>query len=196
MLSGTLTWLFARYDGRVPFSDLVKQALAMGYTEPDPRDDLSGLDVARKLVILAREAGRDLSLDDVEVENLVPESLRGIDRELFITRLAELDAPMRAPGRRQRTEPGPSLSGAAGPRRQGPRRPGCAAGRRCLPAYAPDRQSGAVPQPPLCRQPAGRAGPGGRPGGDRCRRFRCRARDCKGAGRPGMSLRQQDRKGG
>src|SRR3546814_13386329 len=87
MLSGTLTWLFARYDGRVPFSDLVKQALAMGYTEPDPRDDLSGLDVARKLVILAREAGRDLSLDDVEVENLVPESLRGIDRELFITRL-------------------------------------------------------------------------------------------------------------
>src|SRR3546814_14334512 len=55
-----------------------------------------GLDVARKLVILAREAGRDLSLDDVEVENLVPESLRGIDRELFITRLAELDAPMRA----------------------------------------------------------------------------------------------------
>src|SRR3546814_8197297 len=96
MLSGTLTWLFARYDGRVPFSDLVKQALAMGYTEPDPRDDLSGLDVARKLVILAREAGRDLSLDDVEVENLVPESLRGIDRELFITRLAELDAPMRA----------------------------------------------------------------------------------------------------
>src|SRR3546814_5224612 len=48
------------------------------------------------MVVRAREAGRDLSLDDVEVENLVPESLRGIDRELFITRLAELDAPMRA----------------------------------------------------------------------------------------------------
>lgn len=96
MLSGTLTWLFACYDGSAPFSDLVKQALAMGYTEPDPRDDLSGLDVARKLVILAREAGRNLSLDDVEVENLVPQSLRGIDREQFIARLAELDAPMRA----------------------------------------------------------------------------------------------------
>src|SRR3546814_18687053 len=48
------------------------------------------------MVVRAREAGRDLSLDDVEVENLVPESLRGIDRELFITRLAALDAPMRA----------------------------------------------------------------------------------------------------
>src|SRR3546814_12973206 len=95
MLSGTLTWLFARYDGRVPFPDLVKQALAMGYTEPDPRDDLSGLDVERKLVILAREAGRDLSTDDVEVENLVPQSLRGLDRELSNPRLAELDAPTR-----------------------------------------------------------------------------------------------------
>jgi aspartokinase/homoserine dehydrogenase 1 len=68
----------------------------MGYTEPDPRDDLSGLDVARKLVILAREAGRDLSLEDVAVENLVPASLRGVDRGEFIARLAELDAPMRA----------------------------------------------------------------------------------------------------
>src|SRR3546814_6892524 len=96
MLSGTLTWLFACYDGRVPFSDLVKQAMAMGYTEPDPRDDLSGLDVARKLVIMAREAGRDLSLDDVDVENLVHEYLRGIDRKLFILSIAELDAQMRA----------------------------------------------------------------------------------------------------
>src|SRR3546814_16597369 len=76
MLSGTLTWLFACYDGRVPFSDLVKQALAMGYTEPDPRDDLSGLDVARQLVILASEAGRDLSLGDAKVEHLVPASLQ------------------------------------------------------------------------------------------------------------------------
>lgn len=96
MLSGTLAWLFNRYDGRVPFSQLVREAQALGYTEPDPRDDLSGLDVARKLVILAREAGRALSLEDVEVENLVPLALRDVGRDEFLARLEEMDAPMRA----------------------------------------------------------------------------------------------------
>ncbi len=96
MLSGTLAWLFNRFDGSVPFSELLRQALSMGYTEPDPRDDLSGLDVARKLVILAREAGRALSVDDVEVENLVPSSLQCVSREEFMARLDELDVPMQA----------------------------------------------------------------------------------------------------
>lgn len=95
ILSGTLGWLFDRYDGNQPFSDLVKQARAQGYTEPDPRDDLSGLDVARKLVILAREAGRQLSIEDVDVENLVPESLRHVSRDEFLARLPEMDAPLR-----------------------------------------------------------------------------------------------------
>lgn len=94
MLSGTLAWLFNRFDGTVPFSRLVREAQALGYTEPDPRDDLSGLDVARKLVILAREAGRALSLEDVDVENLVPEALRDVDRDAFLSRLEEMDAPM------------------------------------------------------------------------------------------------------
>lgn len=96
ILSGTLAWLFNRYDGSVPFSALVREAHERGYTEPDPREDLSGLDVARKLVILAREAGRDVSLEDVEVEGLAPEALRSVTREQFMERLSELDAPIAA----------------------------------------------------------------------------------------------------
>lgn len=96
MFSGTLAWLFNSYDGSRPFSALVREARALGYTEPDPRDDLSGLDVARKLVILAREAGRTLSIGDVDVESLVPGHLRDIGLDEFLARLEELDAPMQA----------------------------------------------------------------------------------------------------
>lgn len=96
IFSGTLAWLFNRYDGTQPFSGLVREAHALGYTEPDPRDDLSGTDVARKLVILAREAGSALDLADVAVESLVPEALRAIDATGFMQRLGELDAPIAA----------------------------------------------------------------------------------------------------
>lgn len=92
IFSGTLAWLFNKYDGSVPFSELVTQARGMGYTEPDPRDDLSGVDVARKLVILAREAGYELSLEDVAVESLVPAALQGASVEDFMARLHEVDA--------------------------------------------------------------------------------------------------------
>ena len=91
ILSGTLAWLFNRFDGSQPFSSLVAQARSMGYTEPDPRDDLSGVDVARKLVILAREAGRELDMEQVEVESLVPEALRDGDIEAFMDRLGDND---------------------------------------------------------------------------------------------------------
>ena len=96
ILSGTLAWLFNRYDGCTPFSALVREAHALAYTEPDPRDDLSGTDVARKLVILAREAGVPLELADVEVESLVPASLRCTDAATFMERLGEFDAAMAA----------------------------------------------------------------------------------------------------
>ena len=92
IFSGTLAWLFNRFDGSVPFSQLVTEARGLGYTEPDPRDDLSGTDVARKLVILAREAGRELALEDVQVESLVPETLRQASVDDFMARLTEVDA--------------------------------------------------------------------------------------------------------
>lgn len=72
IFSGTLSWLFLQYDGSVPFTELVDQAWQQGLTEPDPRVDLSGQDVMRKLVILAREAGYDVEPDQVRVESLVP----------------------------------------------------------------------------------------------------------------------------
>ncbi|MDW8847937.1 bifunctional aspartate kinase/homoserine dehydrogenase II [Erwinia sp. MMLR14_017] len=77
IFSGTLSWLFLQYDGTVPFTELVEQAWQQGLTEPDPRVDLSGQDVMRKLVILAREAGYDIEPDQVRVESLVPKSCAG-----------------------------------------------------------------------------------------------------------------------
>ncbi len=94
ILSGTLAWLFNRFDGSQPFSSLVREAHAMGYTEPDPRDDLSGIDVARKLVILAREAGIALSLEDVAIEGLVPADLLDASRDGFMASLEALDGPL------------------------------------------------------------------------------------------------------
>jgi aspartokinase/homoserine dehydrogenase 1 len=95
ILSGTLSYLFNVWDGERPFSTLVREAKAQGFTEPDPRDDLSGKDVARKLIILAREIGLDLELGDVQLEGLVPESLQSGDAEDFLERVHQLDAPMR-----------------------------------------------------------------------------------------------------
>ena len=96
IFSGTLAYLFNKFDGTTPFSALVRQAKELGYTEPDPRDDLSGLDVARKLVILARENGWKTELSEIALESLVPESLRAVSVETFMARLTELDAPMLA----------------------------------------------------------------------------------------------------
>lgn len=77
ILSGTLSYLFNQYDGTRPFSAFVQEAHQLGFTEPDPREDLSGQDVARKLLILARQLGLRMDLADIRADNLVPRPLRG-----------------------------------------------------------------------------------------------------------------------
>ncbi|HVT31443.1 MAG TPA: homoserine dehydrogenase [Rhodanobacteraceae bacterium] len=96
VFSGSLSWLFNTYDGSRPFSALLREARAFGFTEPDPRADLSGTDVARKLVILARAAGRALDVDAVDVEDLVPAWLRAIDAATFVDNAEALDATIEA----------------------------------------------------------------------------------------------------
>ena len=92
MLSGTLSYLFNAFDGSVPFSALVREAHAAGLTEPDPREDLNGGDVARKLLVLARETGLQMDLDQVEVESLLPPALRdGSFPDDFFAALAAYD---------------------------------------------------------------------------------------------------------
>ena len=91
VFSGSLSWLFNQYDGRRPFSALLREAHAFGYTEPDPRADLCGADVVRKLVILARASGHTLDAEDVENEGLVPASLADIDVPAFLARAGEID---------------------------------------------------------------------------------------------------------
>ncbi len=96
ILSGTLAYLFNVYDGSTPFSEIVRDARESGYTEPDPRDDLSGMDVARKLTILARELGQEIEIADIPVQNLVPEALRDCSLEEFMDKLPEYDDEIEA----------------------------------------------------------------------------------------------------
>ena len=94
IFSGTLAYLFNVYDGTTPFSAIVRDAKQRGYTEPDPRDDLSGTDVVRKLIILGREMGLKLEMADVRVESLVPGDLTGGSSEDFLAQLSRYDAQM------------------------------------------------------------------------------------------------------
>ncbi|MBS0580402.1 MAG: bifunctional aspartate kinase/homoserine dehydrogenase I [Proteobacteria bacterium] len=94
IFSGTLAYLFNVWDGTRSFSAIVAEARQRGFTEPDPRDDLSGMDVARKLIILGREMGLALELKDVKVESLVPSELARGSIEEFMSNLPRFDAGM------------------------------------------------------------------------------------------------------
>ncbi|WP_210449849.1 bifunctional aspartate kinase/homoserine dehydrogenase II [Vibrio crassostreae] len=90
IFSGTLSWLFQQFDGTVPFSELVDLAWQQGLTEPDPRADLDGSDVMRKLVILARESGLDIEPENVKVESLVPAELQDLSVDDFFDKASVL----------------------------------------------------------------------------------------------------------
>lgn len=89
--SGTLGYIFSQMEEGVSFSAAVKNAKQNGFTEPDPRDDLSGKDVARKALILARLCGYKLELSDIKLQGLYPSSMQKISREQFMQLLPQLD---------------------------------------------------------------------------------------------------------
>jgi len=91
--SGTLGYLFGELGRGVPFSVALRSAMSLGYTEPDPRDDLSGADVARKALILGGMLGFEGELSDIKVQSLVPPALRELPLAEFLARLESLDAP-------------------------------------------------------------------------------------------------------
>ncbi|XP_015888525.3 bifunctional aspartokinase/homoserine dehydrogenase 1, chloroplastic [Ziziphus jujuba] len=92
IFSGTLSYIFNNFISGRTFSEVVAEAKQAGYTEPDPRDDLSGTDVRRKVIILARESGLKLELSDIPVESLVPEPLRACpSAEEFMQKLPQFD---------------------------------------------------------------------------------------------------------
>ena len=93
--SGTLGFIFSQLEAGYSFSQSVKEAKRRGLTEPDPRDDLSGMDVARKVLIMARILGQKIEIKDIKVQNLCPQNLAGVSVEEFVKGIDTLDVEYR-----------------------------------------------------------------------------------------------------
>lgn len=94
VFSGSLSYIFNKFSEEDKnFSSIIHSAITKGYTEPDPREDLCGADVGRKLLILARELDLHNEFKDVVIQNLIPKDLRNVSREEFLNRISELDIP-------------------------------------------------------------------------------------------------------
>ncbi|MEM6894523.1 MAG: bifunctional aspartate kinase/homoserine dehydrogenase I [Bacteroidota bacterium] len=94
VFSGSLSYIFNTFsENEVPFSKVVAEAMEKGFTEPDPREDLSGNDVGRKLLILARELDLQNEFSEIQIQNLIPEALQSVSKEVFLSQLESLNPP-------------------------------------------------------------------------------------------------------
>ncbi|MGL4583526.1 MAG: bifunctional aspartate kinase/homoserine dehydrogenase I, partial [Flavobacterium sp.] len=92
VFSGSLSYIFNNYSIQDrPFSEVLKEAIEKGYTEPDPREDLSGNDVGRKLLILARELDLQNEFEEINIQNLIPTALQTVDTPTFLNSLDEIN---------------------------------------------------------------------------------------------------------
>ena len=96
VLSGTLNFVFNHYNGSIPFAEVVRQAQKEGYTEPDPRLDLGGTDVMRKILILAREAGEQMEMEDITNNGFLPASCFEGSVEDFYAEMLRQEAHFKA----------------------------------------------------------------------------------------------------
>lgn len=94
IFSGSLSYIFNQFSANDElFHKVLKQAIQKGFTEPDPREDLCGHDVGRKLLILARELDLKVEFDDIKIQNLIPKPLRKVSKEAFLSKLEDFDVP-------------------------------------------------------------------------------------------------------